>query len=666
MPTHPGFVGETPAAPLSDGELRKLKGRVIDRMRRRFGADFPDGDWDVLERRLEEQHRLLFQSFYKLYGDRFDSFYHLEELIAVVFRSVLERPAELKAFDALRESDKDWYLAPRLMGAMCYVDLFAGTLRNLEAKIPYLIELGITYLHLMPIYKVHSSDCDGGYAVSDYRTVNPKFGTVEDLEHLATQLRRHGISLVLDFVFNHTSDEHEWAQRALKGERDYQDYYLFFKDRTLPDQYERTLVEVFPEEHPGAFTYQTALGQWVWTTFYTSQWDLNYRNPEVLVRMLDELLFLANRGVEIIRLDAIAFIWKELGTSCQNLPQAHTIVSVLNAAAQIAAPAVVFKSEAIVHPDEVRSYINRSECVLSYNPELMALLWESLATRNIRTLLASVKKRFPLPEGCIWVNYIRSHDDIGWSITDEEIRAAGYEPTAHRRFLTQFYTGRVEGSFAEGVPFQENTTTGDARVSGTCASLVGLGKAIRNGDEEEISLAVGRVLLLYGVVMTIGGIPLIYLGDEIGSLNDESYRDDPLRRADSRWIHRPQFQWDQMQQVAHHEGPAARIHDGILKLGIIRRQNLAFRPGKTEFVGTGNDHVLGYFRTHGQASVLILANFTERAEAVEGRILRGLGLRRTVIDQVSGMTISSGTTLELRPYQFMILDRQGPSEKPVM
>ncbi|WP_083233288.1 amylosucrase [Planctopirus hydrillae] len=647
------------AAPLSEGELRKLKLRLIDRMQSRFGADFPDGDWDVLERRLQEQHQLLFQSFYQLYGDRFDSFYHLEELMAVVFRSVLERPAELKAFDALRESDKDWYLAPRLMGAMCYVDLFAGTLRNLEAKIPYLIELGITYLHLMPIYKVHSTDCDGGYAVSDYRTINPRFGTMEDLEHLATQLRRHGISLVLDFVFNHTSDEHEWAQRALKGERDYQDFYLFFKDRVLPDQYERTLVEVFPEEHPGAFTYQTALGQWVWTTFYTSQWDLNYRNPEVLVRMLDELLFLANRGVEIVRLDAIAFIWKELGTNCQNLPQAHTIVSVLNAATQIAAPAVVFKSEAIVHPDEVRTYINRAECVLSYNPELMALLWESLATRNIRTLLASVRKRFPLPDGCVWVNYIRSHDDIGWSITDEEIREAGYDPIAHRRFLTQFYTGRVEGSFAEGVPFQENSSTGDARVSGTCASLAGLGKAIRNQDRVEIDFAIGRVLLLYGVVMTIGGIPLIYLGDEIGSLNDASYLDDPLRKADSRWIHRPKFPWEQMQEVADHDTPAARIHDGILKLGIIRRQNLALRPGKTEFVGTGNDHVLGYFRTHAQASVLILANFTEKVEVVEGRILRGLGLRRTVIDQVSGMTISSGTTLELQPYQFMILDRQG-------
>ena len=244
-----------------------------------------------------------------------------------------------------------------MAGAMCYVDLFAGDLQGLRAKIPYLLEMGITYLHLMPVFQVPAGDSDGGYAVSSYREIHPPLGSMNDLTELAAELRCHGISLVVDFVFSHSSDEHEWAKRALSGEEEFQEYCRTFPDRELPDAYEASMVEVFPDERPGAFNYRTQLKKWVWTTFHSYQWDLNYENLAVFSRMLEEMLFLANQGIELLRLDAVAFLWKPIGTPSQNLPEAHWIIQAFNTLGSIAGSAMVFKSEAIVHPDEVRKHI---------------------------------------------------------------------------------------------------------------------------------------------------------------------------------------------------------------------------------------------------------------------------------------------------------------------
>jgi len=444
----------------SDTSLRRL----LPRLEARYADKVDKDEWHGFTQRLWDHFPHLFDCLREMYGDQYDFFYHLESILGSTTEMWLARPDELKALDALRETDPHWYQSHRMVGAMCYVDLFAGNLAGMVERIPYLKELGINYLHLMPIFKVPEGDNDGGYAVSSYREVRPEVGTMEELAALASELRYHGISLCLDFVFNHTSDEHEWAQRALNGEMEFQEYYRMFPDRTLPDAFERSLVPVFPDEHPGAFTYRNRLRKWVWTSFHNYQWDLNYSNPAVFNRLLEEMLFLANQGVEILRLDAVAFIWKELGTSCQNLPQAHTIIQAFNALVRIAAPAMVFKSEAIVHPDEVSKYISEEECQLSYNPQLMALLWNSLATREVRILRHAMQRRFTIPGGCAWVNYVRCHDDIGWAFSDDDVTSAGLDPHAHRRFLTQFYTGQFPGSFARGMPFQENPLTGDARI----------------------------------------------------------------------------------------------------------------------------------------------------------------------------------------------------------
>jgi amylosucrase/maltose alpha-D-glucosyltransferase/alpha-amylase len=631
--------------------------RLFPRIESRFRARTEAVEWEAYTHRLRRHFPRLFERLHSLYGDDHDFYYHLESILASATEMWLDRPAELKALDALREADPHWYQSNRMMGAMCYVDLFGGDLQGLRQRIPYLSELGITYLHLMPVFRVPSGDNDGGYAVSSYREVEPRLGTMQDLAELATELRHHGISLTLDFVFNHTSDEHTWAKQALAGDREYQAFYRMFPDRELPDAYERTMPEVFTEDHPGAFTYHTRIRKWVWTTFHTYQWDLNYENPVVLNRMMEEMLFLANQGVEVLRLDAVAFLWKRLGTNSQNLPEAHWIIQAFNAIASIAAPAMVFKSEAIVHPDEVNKYISMEECALSYNPQLMALLWEALATRDARVLHYAMRHRYAIPAGCGWVNYVRCHDDIGWTFANDDVQAIGFSPDEHRRFLTRFYTGRFEGSYARGAPFQEDPRTGDARVSGTCASLTGIEKALADNDDAELDLAIRRTLLIHGVIITMGGIPLIYLGDEIATLNDYGYDQDPAKAGDSRWLHRTAFDWERADLRRDPETVPGRVYQGLLRLIQLRGQNLAFTRGETEFVETGNKHVFGFFRANEQHVAFVLANFSENAQRLEARRLRQMGMRKTMVDLYAGRVITATQELEMAPYQLMVLSR---------
>jgi len=630
--------------------------RLLPRLDARFSDKMETGEWAAFRDRLDEHFPRLFLLLYRLYGHEYDFFFYLENILATAAEAWRVRPAELKALDAVREGDRAWFQSRRMIGASCYVDRFAENLAGLRSRIPYLSELGLSYLHLMPLFRTPDGDDDGGYAVSSYRDVDPALGTTDELADLARELRSHGISLVLDFVFNHTSDEHEWARRAYEGEEDYQEYYRMFPDRTVPDQYEQTIRPVFQDDHPGCFTYRSRLRKWVWTTFHNYQWDLNYENPAVFDAMAAEMLHLANVGVEVLRLDAVAFLWKRLGTSCENLPEAHLVIRAFNALVRIAAPALVFKSEAIVHPDEVIRYIDQEECPLSYNPQLMALLWEALATRDVRLLRHAMSKRFALPNGCAWVNYVRCHDDIGWAFSDDDARELGIDAQAHRRFLNDFYTGEFEGSFAAGLPFQEDEQTGEGRVSGTAASLCGVERALAAKDSEALDLAIRRVLLLHAVTYTVGGMPIVYLGDEIGVLNDYGYRNDPEMDGDSRWVHRPVFSWERAESRSDPESVPGRIYTGLLRLAQLRQQNAVFaRSGETQFVDVGNNHVLGYFRLAAGPGVLVLGNFTERSQVVEASRLRLLGLRKTVTDIVSGATIVATDRLVMEPYQFMVL-----------
>ncbi len=610
---------------------------------------------ETIDARLQEHWPRLFALLYRLYGEHYDFYYYIERILLTAVDSWLKRPLELRELDLRRENDPNWYLSERMVGGSLYVDLFSDDLNRLRDRIPYLKDLGLTYVHLMPLFKDREGNSDGGYAISDYRSVDPKLGTMEDLRALAHDFRAVGISLVIDFVFNHTADDHEWAIHAQEGDREYMDYYHTYPDRDIPDRYEHSLREIFPTIRRGNFTWHEGMQRWVWTTFNSFQWDLKYANPEVFRAMSEEMLFLANTGVEILRLDAVAFIWKQMGTNCENLPEAHLLIQAFNAVCRIAAPGLAFKSEAIVHPDEVVKYISTDECQISYNPTLMALLWEAVATRETKLLKQSVGHRQSLYPGTVWINYLRCHDDIGWSFDNGDAWAAGINPDDHRNFLNRFYTGSFPGSFATGVPFQHNTDTGDMRVSGTMASLAGLEQALACQDPVLIEMAVRRIRMLYGVLCSIGGIPLIFLGEEWGMLNDYSYLGDKEKKDDSRWVHRPKMDWTLLKELRKKKSVRARIFREMQMLFAQRKNNPAFTGSQMRLLETENNHVISYLRWNEGHLLVVVANFSDAPQTVNMRRLRTEGLAHFFKDTLSKRTISTHDTLELEPYELLWL-----------
>lgn len=636
--------------------LKRIAPKIYSRIEAASGSSTDiDLMIETIDRRFAEHWQPLFSLLYQLYGQYYDFFYYLENITLTAIDSWICRSEKMKQLDIRRENDPGWFLSERMVGGSLYVDLFAGDLSKLKEWIPYFEELGLTYLHLMPLFTTRSGNSDGGYAISDYRNVDPKLGTIEDLRSLADALRESGISLVLDFVFNHTSDEHEWAIRAQEGEREYLDYYHIYSDREIPDQYEQHLREIFPTIRRGNFTFHEGMKKWVWTTFNSFQWDLKYSNPEVFRIMAGEMLFLANTGVEILRLDAVAFIWKKLGTNCENLPQAHFIIQAFNAICRIAAPGLIFKSEAIVHPDEVVRYIRPNECQLSYNPTLMALLWESLATRKTTLLKQSLSHRQALPMGTAWLNYVRSHDDIGWSFDNNDAYAVGIDPQGHRDFLNRFYTGRFPGTFACGIPFQHNESTGDMRICGTMASLAGLEQALITEDPLLLKMALARMKMIYGVLCSISGIPLIFLGEEIGILNDYRFEQDPDKIEDSRWVHRVSLDRDQLSNIAQDTSVKGIVYREITQLFKLRKSIPAVQGNHFKLISHEGIHTLAFLRWHDNSNLIVVANFSEQPQVIDLKHIRALGIAHFLKNLFDDNILSTDENWELEPYAFMWL-----------
>jgi amylosucrase len=479
-------------------------------------------------------------------------------VVEIAAQNFRQRPHDLRLLDLRRHADPQWFQHPRMLGYATYADLFAGDLKGVADRVDYLAELGVTYLHLMPLLKPRPGQSDGGYAVMDYRAVRPDLGSIDDLRELATVLRAHGISLTLDLVLNHVAAEHQWAVNARTGDPYYRGYFHMFADRELPDSYERTLPEVFPDFAPGNFTYDEESHSWVWTTFNSWQWDLNWHNPDVFYEFADLILWLANLGVECLRLDAIAFIYKRMGTNCQNQPEVHAITQALRTVARIGAPALIFKAEAIVGPADLAPYLGVGKHAgkvsdMAYQNSLMVQIWSALAAKETR-LFCTAMNRFPAkPPSTVWGTYLRCHDDIGWAIDDDDAASVGLSGYEHRRFLADYYAGLYPMSDARGLVFQENLLTGDRRISGTAASLAGIEAALHSGDDFHLDLAIRRYVLAYTLVLGFGGLPLIYMGDELGLLNYHDFVEESDHADDNRWVHRPPMPWDLVSR-RHMEG----------------------------------------------------------------------------------------------------------------
>jgi amylosucrase len=554
-------------------------------------------------------------------------------LIKLIIRADRERTEAHKERDTRKIKQQHWFLSNELTGMSLYVDRFCGTLPAMQPKLDYFEKLGVNFLHLMPLFKSPPEASDGGYAVADFRTVADRFGTLADLKALQAAMQERDMYLMLDIVLNHTSDQHEWAQKARQGEKKYQDYYYFYNDRSLPDEYDRTMPEIFPEAAPGNFTYIHDCKKWAMTVFHNYQWDLNYNNPQVFVEMLDTIFFYANTGVDVLRIDAPAFIWKQLGTTCQNLPQAHTILRLIKQCVEVATPGMALLGEAIVAPKEILNYFGTGEylareCDFAYNATHMALQWDMLATGDTKVMLAAQHELLKKPYGTSWITYTRCHDDIGLGYDDYMIQQAGYNPYEHRRFLKEYYSGEYAGSPAKGALFSSNPRTGDARISGSLASLCGLEKAVEQNDTGAIDSSIQKIILMQAHSFFLGGLPMLFYGDEAGYTNDYSYLQDSGKSYDNRWMHRPVIDWEKNKRIDEAGSIENRVFSATQRLLSVRKKLAAVADtGNLVWMTPHNDHVAGYIRTGGEGVLFGIFNFSSKAAYLTWYAFKEHGLK---------------------------------------
>ncbi len=539
----------------------------------------------------------------------------LEQLCGQMYRFYTERKAALKRMDRERAKNPQWYKGNRMVGMMMYTDAFAGDLKGVLKHLNYIEECGVNYLHLMPLLDTPEGRSDGGYAVSDFRKVRPDLGTMEDLECLAAECHKRDVSICLDFVMNHTSEDHEWAKKARMGDPEYQSRYFFYDNYDLPAQFERTVPEVFPTTAPGNFTWVADAGKYVMTTFYPYQWDLNYWNPVVLNEMVGNMLNLVNRGIDVIRIDAVPYIWKQLGTNCRNLPQVHSIVRIMRIICEIVCPGVLLLGEVVMEPDKVVPYfgsVEKPECHMLYNVTTMAATWNSVATKDIRLLRQQMNVVSSLPKDYVFLNYLRCHDDIGWGLDYPWLKQFGIDEVSHKKYLNDFLTGQYPGSFGRGELYNSDPESGDARLCGTTASLCGIEKAAYERDEEALKKAVRLDLMLHAYMLSQSGIPVIYSGDEIGQENDYTYHENPKKWDDSRYLHRGSFRWDLEKKRSVKGSLQETIFEGIKKLESIRAQFPVFcTDAEVWTIDTWDDAVLGLVRRSGEEKLIALFNFSE-------------------------------------------------------
>jgi amylosucrase len=554
--------------------------------------------------------------YQEIYGSHSAAAPVFEQLFSNIIKAYSTRPAAFKTKDEVKAAKDNWFLSNQITGMSLYVDRFCGSLKNLGNKLTYFEKLGVNFLHLMPLFESPPAASDGGYAVSDFRKIDNRFGSLADLKLVRKKMDARKMYLMTDIVLNHTSNQHEWALKAKNGDPKYQDYFYMYDDRAIPDRFDQSMPEIFPESSPGNFTYIPECNKWVMTVFHHYQWDLNYTNPAVFLEMLNIVLFYANLGVDVLRIDAPAFIWKQLGTNCQNLPQAHVLLRLIKQCVLVASPGMALLGEAIVAPAEIMKYFGNGrfaakECDFAYNATQMALQWDMLATGDTRVMLAAQNQLLQKPYGTSWITYIRCHDDLGLGYDDEMIRRAGYDPYRHRRFLQDYYTGNFVSSPSAGALFSANQQTGDARISGSLASLCGLEKAIQRDDTSAINTAIQKILLMQAHSFFLGGIPVIFYGDEAGYTNDYSYLTDEAKSYDNRWMHRPVINWDKNELINIPGTVENIIFSGTQKLIAIRKNIPAVADhNNLDWFKPYNIHVAGYSRTYENKAFYGVFNFS--------------------------------------------------------
>lgn len=567
----------------------------------------------------EIRYKKRFEKYYDELKWLYTELYHNDSMFAELCENMKlfydKRKEELKTIDHVREQEPDWYKSNEMLGMMFYIDNFAGNMKGVEEKLDYIEKCNINYIHLMPFLDTVEGRSDGGYAVADFRKVRSDLGTMEDLENLTMACHKKKINVCMDFVMNHTSEDHEWAKKARQGDGEYMSRYFFFKDFEEPAQYERTVPQVFPTTAPGNFTWLPEAEHFVMTSFYPYQWDLNYRNPRVFNEMMYNFLFLANKGIDIIRIDAVPYIWKELNTPCRNLPQVHTIVRMMRIISEIVCPGILLLGEVVMEPEKVVPYfgtVEKPECHMLYNVTTMATTWHTVATRDVRLLKQQLDIVNQLPKEYVFLNYLRCHDDIGWGLDYSSLQREGMEERSHKYYLNEYFQGYAGDSNSRGELYNADPITGDARFCATTASMCGIEKAGFEQNEVAMQKAIQLDVMLHAYMFMQSGIPVIYSGDEVGQVNDYSYKQDPHKADDSRYIHRGKMDWKAAAQIDDKTTVSGNLFMRLDKLEKIRKSERAFvSNADTWTIETYEPSVLCIGRYYDGQKILGLFNFSE-------------------------------------------------------
>ncbi len=570
-----------------------------------------------------------------LYMELYDNDSMFAELCDNMARFYSERNGELKASDINREQRPDWYKKNDMLGMMFYIDNFAGNMQGVKSRLDYIEKCNVNYIHLMPFLDTPEGRSDGGYAVSDFRKVQEELGSMEDLEALTAACHKRGINVCMDFVMNHTSEDHEWAKKARQGDGEYMSRYFFFDNDAIPSAYERTVPQVFPTTAPGNFTWLPDAGHFVMTSFYPYQWDLNYKNPRVFNEMMYNFLYLANRGIDIIRIDAVPYIWKELNTQCRNLPQVHTIVRLMRMIGEIVCPGILLLGEVVMEPEKVVPYfgtVEKAECHMLYNVTTMATTWHTVATRDVRLLKKQLDIVNALPKEYVFLNYLRCHDDIGWGLDYGTLMTEGIGERSHKQYLNDYFQGYAGESNSRGELYNADPVTGDARFCGTTASMCGIEKAGFEQKEDAMELAIRLDVMLHAYMFMQSGIPVLYSGDEIGQVNDYTYKENPEKAADSRYIHRGKMNWELAGNISDPDTVEGKLFCRLDQLEKIRKKEKVFVSNADTWTAeTGDRSVLGIGRYWEGEKIIGLFNFSEYEKKV-----RISGLDGGYVDLISG------------------------------
>ena len=568
----------------------------------------------VFQERMNRHHDELKWLYTELYGNS-DMF---AELCSQMYEYYKARKQKLHNRDAKRAEDPDWFRKKDMLGMMLYIDNFTGNLKGVREKLDYLKSCNVNCIHLMPFLDSPEGRSDGGYAVADFRKVKPELGTMEDLAELTDACHAKNMNVCMDFVMNHTSEDHEWAKRARNGEGEYMSRYFFYDSYDIPAEYEKTVPQVFPTTAPGNFTYLPEIKHHVMTTFYPYQWDLNYKNPRVFNEMMYNFLYLANQGIDVIRIDAVPYIWKELGTQCRNLPQVHTIVRMMRMIAEIVCPSVILLGEVVMEPEKVVPYfgtIEKPECHMLYNVTTMASTWHTVATHDIRLLKKQMDIVNGLPKEYVFLNYLRCHDDIGWGLDYPTLKSWGLEEISHKRYLNDFFTGKVQGSVSRGELYNDDPVTMDARFCGTTASMCGIESALYEKDANKLEEAVRTDLMLHAYMLVQSGIPMLYSGDEVGQLNDYTYKENPSKAVDSRYLHRGAFQWEAADKCKDTDTVEGKLFTTLSTLEKVRRTESVFDADANAYTYDVKDNsILAIIRMKEEERFLGIFNFSNETK----------------------------------------------------